>query len=186
MSHHKVAWSKYIWNKDIPQTLSLMGWCLMHNKLPTYDNLSSRDFIFHPVVIFAFNNKKIPSICSFNVCLQLNVGTGLLGLLTSLRNFLPLRTFGRFVKRVGLLWLTSSYRPALSTSSTYWNSMNSTIFNNKFINLQSSTTLITSKLVLTGNSYNITYRGSMSDFIILKKFGINIHPVKYSTIIEVI
>jgi hypothetical protein len=44
-------WSKYIWIKDIPPSKSLLCWRLMHDRVPTDDNLKIRGCSF-------------PSICS--------------------------------------------------------------------------------------------------------------------------
>jgi len=42
--HHfpKFAWTKSIWSMDIPPFKSFLAWRLMHNKLPTNDNLATR------------------------------------------------------------------------------------------------------------------------------------------------
>lgn len=38
----KLHWTKHIWSADIPPSKSLMVWRLMHNKLPTDENLITR------------------------------------------------------------------------------------------------------------------------------------------------
>lgn len=35
----ELHWARLIWNADIPPSKSLLAWRLMHDKLPTYDNL---------------------------------------------------------------------------------------------------------------------------------------------------
>jgi len=50
-SGQNIHWEKSIWSPDIPPSKSLTVWKLMHNKLPTDDNLSLRGCDF-------------PSMCS--------------------------------------------------------------------------------------------------------------------------
>jgi len=42
---------RWVWSKDIPPSKSLLAWRLMHDKLPTYDNLAMRGC-------------SLPSMCS--------------------------------------------------------------------------------------------------------------------------
>jgi len=60
--HHppKTLWAKSIWSKDIPPEKSLLAWRIMHDKVPTDDNLMSRGCL-------------IPSMCS--LCLSNNEST---------------------------------------------------------------------------------------------------------------
>jgi ribonuclease HI len=51
----KLDWTKSIWSSDIPPSKSLLAWRLMHDKLPTDENLSLRGCSF-------------PSMCS--LCLS--------------------------------------------------------------------------------------------------------------------
>jgi hypothetical protein len=44
-------WSKFLWSPDIPPSKSLLAWRLMHNKMPTAENLKLRGCVF-------------PSMCS--------------------------------------------------------------------------------------------------------------------------
>jgi hypothetical protein len=51
----ELHWARLIWNVDIPPSKSLLAWRLMHDKLPTDDNLMTRGC-------------SIPSMCNF--CLK--------------------------------------------------------------------------------------------------------------------
>ena len=46
-----ISWAKSVWSPDIPPSLSLLIWRLMHNKMPTDDNLMLR-------------GSSLPSMCS--------------------------------------------------------------------------------------------------------------------------
>lgn len=39
---HNISWAKVIWGPDIPPSKSLISWRLMHNKMPTNENLMIR------------------------------------------------------------------------------------------------------------------------------------------------
>jgi hypothetical protein len=45
--HRFIAVSKFIWYKDVSLKISLFAWRLLHNRLPTKDNLVRRDIIPH-------------------------------------------------------------------------------------------------------------------------------------------
>lgn len=51
--NNQFSWENFVWIKDIPPAKSFVSWRLMHNKLPTYENLKLRSCCF-------------PSIC--NLC----------------------------------------------------------------------------------------------------------------------
>jgi hypothetical protein len=53
MQVQELPWAKYIWRTEIPPSKSLMAWRLMHEKMPTDENLMSRGC-------------AIPSMC--NLC----------------------------------------------------------------------------------------------------------------------
>ena len=42
-AHHSNA----IWNNEVPLKVSLFAWCLLHNRLPTTDNLIRRHILHH-------------------------------------------------------------------------------------------------------------------------------------------
>lgn len=46
-----LSWGKLIWNVHIPTFISLLFWRLIHQQIPTYENLDARGMI-------------VPSMCS--------------------------------------------------------------------------------------------------------------------------
>jgi hypothetical protein len=70
--------------------------------------------------------------------------------------------------------------------NTIWYARNKTRFNNKRINWRTSISVIISNTSLAGNLTNKKGYSSMTDFIILKKFNVNLHPPQALQIIEVL
>jgi len=40
--HPKIPWAKSVWSANIPPTKSLLVWCIMHNRMPTDENLINK------------------------------------------------------------------------------------------------------------------------------------------------
>ncbi|PNX84973.1 ribonuclease H [Trifolium pratense] len=78
--HHYpiLSWAKTVWCIDIPPSKSLVAWTLMHDKLPTDENLKIRGC-------------NLPSICS--LCYACEESSF----------HLPLKTYGSCVIEVGIL-----------------------------------------------------------------------------------
>jgi predicted ferric reductase len=69
---------------------------------------------------------------------------------------------------------------------TIWMVRNHARFKNKLIHWKSAITIISSSVSLAGNLTNKTYHASMTDFTILKKFKVSVHPPRAPIIKEVL
>jgi hypothetical protein len=69
--HPKLHLAKNIWSIDIPPSKSLVSWILMHDKLPTDDNLRLRGCLLPSVCSLCFQQVEtsLHYISSFNVIL---------------------------------------------------------------------------------------------------------------------
>jgi len=65
-----IHWAKAIWSPDIPPSKSFLAWRLMHNKVPTYENLMLRGN-YMPSILLATSALKLLSIFSLSVLLRL-------------------------------------------------------------------------------------------------------------------
>jgi hypothetical protein len=72
----ELSWAKAIWSKDIPPSKSMLAWRIMHNKVPTNENLNLEVVAFLLCVTFATNMKSLLSISSLNAHMPLNFGLG--------------------------------------------------------------------------------------------------------------
>ncbi|XP_024636247.1 uncharacterized protein [Medicago truncatula] len=182
-----IHWAKTIWSKDIPPSKSLIAWRIMHDKMPTDEKLRERGC-------------NLPFIC--NLCLQQEETTFHLffdcsfsiRLWTWLSQILNLNLHFNDVEEIWKLcdrsW-TPQCRLVIKVAivnilATIWFVRNQARFNNKTIQWRSAISLVSSSVSFTGNNTTLTSSSSMTDFQILKKFNISIHPPKAPVIKEVI
>jgi len=74
----------------------------------------------------------------------------------------------------------------INVLSTIWFSRNTAGFKDKTIHRKSAISLISSNVALFGNNSKASSNSSMSNFAIIKKFRVNIHPPRAPQIKEVI
>jgi hypothetical protein len=73
---HDLNWAKQIWSIDIPPSKSMFVWRLMHEKVPTDENLMIKGCFIPSMVTFVTTMWKLPSISSLNVLMQSGFGLG--------------------------------------------------------------------------------------------------------------
>ncbi|MCH79531.1 glycerol-3-phosphate dehydrogenase, partial [Trifolium medium] len=150
-------WTNFIWSKDIPPSKSMMVWRLMHDKIPTDDNLMVRGCC-------------IPSMCS--LCNnQLNSLGDMWKLCES--NWSPQSKVTITAAVVNLL-------------NIIWWVRNQARFNDKLCPWRSALAMIVSNAALSGNNTSKRASNSMKDFSFLKLFDISIHQPKSTLLKEII
>jgi len=182
-----IHWAKIIWSQDVPPSKSLTVWRIMHNKLPTDENLSIRGCY-------------IPSICN---CCHANIETSshlffecpyaskLWNWLASVLNMnLQFTSYDDVWKICDRNW-SSQCKVVVKASlinifSTIWYVRNQARFNDKAINWRTAINLIISSVALSGNLSRTSGHCSIQDFSILKHFNIKVHPPDAPLIKEVI
>ncbi|GAU43411.1 hypothetical protein TSUD_398880 [Trifolium subterraneum] len=73
----ELHWAKLIWNPDIPPSKSLLVWRLMHNKIPTDDNLMLRGCELPSMCSLCSKNVEFLFTFSLNVFMLSTFGPGL-------------------------------------------------------------------------------------------------------------
>jgi hypothetical protein len=71
----QLHWAKLIWCKDIPQSKSLVAWRLMHEKLPTDENLALRGCNLPSVCNLCFKEAETPFHLFFQCPYAINIWT---------------------------------------------------------------------------------------------------------------
>ena len=181
------AWCKYIWNIAIPPSKSLLLWRILQDKLPTDDQLIKRGC-------------QIPSVC--NLCalasetyahlfLDCSFATQIWNWFRSiLNNNFSVSSFADLFKVYELSWSPQCKLVILSAIinclNTIWWCRNQRRFNDKIISINTATNLIISSTSLSGNITSLTARSSISEFVIMKHFRVNLKPPKPQSIKEVI
>lgn len=72
----QVPWHKLLWNSYIPPSRAFIVWRLIHNKLPTDENLRKRGCYIVSIVASATGNLNLLSIYSLTVLSLHNYGNG--------------------------------------------------------------------------------------------------------------
>jgi hypothetical protein len=186
-SSPQLHWAKSIWSNDIPPSKFVVALRLMHDKLPTYLSLMSRGCC-------------LPSICN----LYLNCQESTFHLFFECP--FAVHIWSWFVTTIGLKLHFHSIEDIWKTCDRNWNHQckvviaaslvniisiiwfvrNQKRFNGKSIHWKSSIAMIIANVSLSGNITNKICNSSMTDFAILKRFKINIHPPNAPTIKEVL
>ncbi|GAU34892.1 hypothetical protein TSUD_144230 [Trifolium subterraneum] len=142
-SSQNVSWAKLIWNKAIPPSKSMLAWRCLHDKIPTYDSLALR----------GCNLPSMCSLCGFNE--------------ETTKHLFFECSFATLIWN----WLIS-IAAIISSLNIIWFSRNQRRFTNKMIHYKSAIYLIIAIVSLSGNTSNLHAYSTMSEFVILKAFNV--------------
>lgn len=152
-------------------------WRILHDKMPTDDNLIQRGF-------------QIPSICSLcgttsesstHLFLECSFAKeiwcwlqSLINANVDLCNFAePFKTYERdWSPQCKLVILAA----IINCFNTIWFCRNQRRFQDKIINIRTAKSLIISSTNLSGNTSTLTARSSIIDFVVLTHFDVKIKP----------
>lgn len=181
------GWCKFIWNIAIPPSKSLLLWRILEDKLPTDDQLIKRVC----QIPFVCNLCSLASEISAHLFLDCSFATQIWNWFRSiLNNNFSVSSFSDLFKVYELTWSPHCKLVILSAIinclNTIWRCRNQRRFNDKSISINSATNLIISSTSFSGNNTSLTARSSISEFIIMKNFRVNLKPPKPQSIKEVI
>jgi hypothetical protein len=170
-SNQKLRWAKSIWNNAIPPPKSFMMWRLLHNGMPTDENLVIRGFLFPSMCNLCCKHSESTTHlflqCPFALSLW-NWSSSIINLnvnLTSINDVLSLANRG-WSPQCQLTIIAA----IVSIFNNIWPSRNSMRFKNVKPNIRSSISLISSSISIAGNFTSLASGHSMTDFAILKFF----------------
>jgi hypothetical protein len=183
----QLHWAKSIWCKDIPPSKSLIACRLMHQKLPTDENLCLRGCSLPSVCNLCFKKAET----SFHLFFQCSYAVNIWNWFSRIINLnMHFNTMEEIWSLCDRSWQPQCKVVILASLvniiSTVWFVRNQCRFNNKFIPWENAIALISANVSLTGNLTKLTYHSSMRDFSILKKFNIIVRPPKAPSIKEVL
>jgi len=183
----KVSWVKLIWSPDYPPSKSLMVWRLMFGKLPIDDNLASRGCHLPSVCSLCHSNSETSFHLFFECCYVMHTWSWFASIINKTFNFQSMQD----------VWdiCNNSWNPQCKTILTttiinifngVWFARNQLRFQNKKIPWKTSIATILSQMALSGNlSKNKAY-ANISNFMLLRKFNVTLHPPKSPQVNEVI
>jgi ribonuclease HI len=180
-------WAKTIWSPDIPPAKSMLVWRLMHEKLPTDENLKLRGSSFPSMCSICCRSLE-SSIHIFFQCPFASIIWSWLSRTINLPlNFSSMEDIWNFCD---LNWSPQCKvvikAAIINLFNAIWFVRNQARFNDKRITCASTVALIKSNTSLLGNYTKKVANNSIRDFTILKHFNVNNHPPKQPEIKEII
>lgn len=182
-----VHWAKIIWSPDIPPSKSMLVWRSLHCKLPTDENLMARGCNLASVCSNCLlDSETIPHLF-FHCPYALKIWAWLTNLLN-----IPsqINSFDDAWKICDRHWSPQCSvvvkSSVINVFNIIWCNRNQTRFQGKHINWRAAINIIISNVHLSGTKTSKTAAASMTEFVILKAFRINIHPPKAPSIKEVL
>jgi ribonuclease HI len=186
-NHPQLQWAKAVWSVDIPPSNSLVVWRFMLGKLPTDDNLMLRGCALPSVCNLCLNHFETSFHIFFDCPYAVNIWTWFAETISLNLNFNSLEDVWLLCDRNWKPRCKVVIQAALvNIFSTIWFVRNQARFNNRLVHWKNSISIICSNVSLSGNKTKQIFRSSMSDFSILKKFKVSIHPPKAPSVVEVI
>jgi ribonuclease HI len=180
-------WAKSIWCRDIPPSKSLIAWRIMHDKMPTDEKLMERGLSIPSMCNLCYNNSESSFHIFFDCPYAIKIWIWLSSTLNLSLHFNDIEDIWRLCDRSSSAQCKIVIKAAvINILSTLWYVRNQARFNNNKIHWKSAINQISSSVTLTGNNTNFTSTSSMTDFQILKKFSIRIHPPIAPQIKEII
>jgi len=187
--HHppKTLWAKSIWSKDIPPAKSLLAWRIMHDKVPTDDNLMSRGSLIPSMCSLCLSNNESTFHLFFQCPYAINIWKWFASVLNLNLHFQTIDDIWSLChKRWNPQCKLAVTSALINILNAKWYVRNQIRFNDKTIHWKSAISNIISNVSLSCNLSNAVPSSAISDFIILKKLNVCIHPPKAPRIIEVI
>ena len=180
-------WAKTLWSPDIPPSKSLLVWRLMHNRVPTDENLMSKGV-------------QIPTMCStcnsncessFHLFFECSYAMKIWNWLFSIINiYIQFSTLGDFWSLLNRNWSPQCNLVLkacmINIINTIWLNRNNRRFQDKQMHWKSAINLIIAQTSVAGNNTNASYKGDMQEFTFLKACKVKIRPPRAPTIKEVI
>jgi ribonuclease HI len=181
--YQELHWAKLIWNPAIPPSRSFMAWRLMHEKMPTDENL-----ILRGCALPSMCNRSVES--SFHLFFACSYAIKLWSWLAGCLDLtLQFTTMEDMWTLCDLNWSPQSKvtitAALINLLHTIWTVRNEARFNDNHISWRSAISMIISSTCLAGNSTCKPSSKSLRDFTFLKKFRISIHQPKVPILREV-
>ncbi|CAJ2628350.1 unnamed protein product [Trifolium pratense] len=180
-------WAKVIWSPDIPPSKSILAWRLMHNKVPTDENLKSRGCYLPSMCNLCCKSEESSFHIFFECEFAVNIWSWFASCLDMVMHFTSMEDMWKICDMNWSPQCKTVITSALvNLLSSIWTARNHARFNDKHTNWRSSISLIVANTSLSGNHSTKTSSCSIRDFIILKHFNVNIHHPKTPVIKEII
>jgi hypothetical protein len=167
-----VSWAGWLWNKSVPPSNSFVVWRIIHNKMPTDDNLIHRGCIVVSVCPFCLSTYETTIHLFLSCSFALQLWNWLEGILEcTLNTTSVLNLFEDLPHPWSALLLNLARASFIHVLHTIWMGRNGIRFNNCVINVHAAkmkilTSIATSAPLLDGHTTSAT------ELLILSRFRI--------------
>ncbi|KAK2429733.1 hypothetical protein QL285_028147 [Trifolium repens] len=180
-------WTKFVWSPDIPPSKSLMAWRLMHDKMPTDENLILRGCIITSMCNLCHKHVETTFHMFFQCEFAVKLWSWLAGCLNLTIQFTTMEDMWRLCE---MNWSPQSkvtlIAAIINLLNTLWFVRNQARFHDKLISWRSAISLVIANTSLTGNHTKKLSSNSIRDFTFLKQFRISIHHPRAPVLKEVL
>ncbi|KAK2410614.1 hypothetical protein QL285_045971 [Trifolium repens] len=184
--YQDLHWAKLIWNPDIPPSKSLLVWILMHQKVPTNENLISRGCVIPSMCNFCNAHSESSFHIFFECAFAVRLWSWLAGCLNITIQF---SCMDDMWKLCDLNWSLQAKVTLIAAITNLLNAIwfvrNQARFHDKIITWRSAIAMIISNTSLLGNTTTKYSSNSIRDFNFLKLFRVTIHQPKIRVLQEV-
>ncbi|XP_058776647.1 uncharacterized protein LOC131650967 [Vicia villosa] len=172
-----IDWGKRIWNKLIPSSYSLLLWRLLHNKVPTDDNMAVRGFYLPSLCnlcgIMGETVEHLFFNCSFAARFWHFLSESLSLLCNSIEDIWSV--YNKLISEQSkVVWMAA----VSSVVSMIWKARNLCRFEDKKCNWYTLLFEVKRDVMFAGNSTQKKGSNAILDFQFLKSFNINVNPPK--------
>jgi ribonuclease HI len=173
---HDLPWANSIWSSDIPPSKSLLVWRIMHDKVPTDENLMSRGCYIPSICNLCSCHVETTFHLFFECSYAIRLWSWFAGCVNQVLHFSSLEDMWKIAD---LNWSpqcrVTIIAAIVNLLNTLWLVRNQARFNNKLIDWKSAISLIIAGTALSGNITRKPSSNSIRDFSLLKLFRITIH-----------
>jgi hypothetical protein len=187
--HHsqEFKWGKLICNADVSPSKSLFVWRLMHQKIPTDENLMFRGCYLHSLSNLCLKNVNSSFHIFFECPFAVKIWSWLAHSLNLVLHFTSLENMWNICD---INWSPQCKVVIISALinllNTIWFARNQARFNNKIIPWQSAISLTIANTSLSGNNTCKATNNFIRDFTILKHFKVSTHQTRAPIIKEIL
>lgn len=184
--HADVSWAKAICSSSIPPSKSFLAWRILHNRMPTDENLSKRGCITVSICSLCYKDAETTTHlffgCSFahklwswlsdKILYPINTNSLLDVFGTGDRSWSPQVKEVFRAAVINIIWVI-------------WFSRNQIRFNNKAVTYQAAINMVLASTSLSSNCTTAHMHSTVAELAIMKHFKVDGHPRRATNIIQI-
>lgn len=184
--NQNLSWGKLIWSPFIPPSKSFILWRLLHNKMPTDDQLKNRGCMMAYVCSLCCNEEETSMHLFLNCSFAKDIWSRISMILNCQIDTSSYQSILSILKRNWSFQLKDIVLSSLiSVICAIWYLSNQVRYKNKHASVSQAISLITSSIFLSGRMSSGCMQSSIDEFTIPQSFSVEGHPTKAPKYIQV-